>query len=384
MLKVGVGHSEDIDAPDAVREAVQQCEAQLAGTPPRAALVFASIELEHAPILAYLRERWPDLEIVGCTTDGEMSSVRGFHESSLVVALIASDAVEIVAAVGRDVSADPRGRAAAAAAAARARCTAEVRCCITFPESLTTSAVAILDGLKAELGDGCAIVGGLAGDQVKFTGTRQFFGTEVLHDAVPVLLLAGPLLCSHGVASGWTPLGKRAEVTRADANVVHTIGDQTALDYYRRYIGERNTPNGEFPLAVFEPGRESFYLRAPLSSDPATGTVTFFGDVPPGATVQLTQTRREDIIAACISSVEQAVSAYPGEAPTAALCFSCAGRRHILGSRASEELAAARTGLAADLPIAGFYAYSEIGPTDRGRPAQLHNETFVTLLLGER
>lgn len=384
MLKIAVGQSDDIDAPDAVREAVGQCEGQLGGAVPRAALVFASIELDHPPILAHLRERFPGIEVVGCTTDGEMSSVRGFHESSLVITLIASDTVEIVAAVGREVSADPRARAAAAAAAAKARCTAEVRCCITLPESLTTSAVAILEGLGSELGDACAIVGGLAGDQVKFAGTRQFFGTEVLHDAVPVLLLAGPVLCSHGVASGWSPLGKRAEVTRAEANVVHRIGDQSALDYYRRYIGEQNTPTGEYALAVFEPGRESFYLRAPLSSDPATGSVTFFGDVPLGATVQLTQTKREDIVAACVSSVQQALSSYPGAEPTAALCFSCAGRRHILGARASEELDAVRAGLARDIPVAGFYAYSEIGPTDRGRPAQLHNETFVTLLLGER
>jgi len=384
MLKIAVGQSEDIDALDALREVLEQCTAQLGGETPRAALVFASIELDHASVLAHLRERWPALEIIGCTTDGEMSSVGGFHESSLVVTLIASDSIEIVAAVGREVSADPHGRAAAAALAARARCVADLRCCITLPESLTTSAAAIVGGLRSALGDDCAIVGGLAADQVRFKGTFQFFGAEVLRDSVPVLVFAGPVLCSHGVASGWTPLGKRAEVTRAEANVVHTIGEQTALDYYRRYIGEHNSPTGEYALAVFEPGRESFYLRAPLSSDPATGTVTFFADVPPGATVQVTQTRREDIIEACLHSVQQAVSAYPGEAPAGALCFSCAGRRHILGVRVAEEIAALRAGLPHDLPFAGFYAYSEIGPTERGRPAQLHNETFVTLLLGER
>lgn len=313
-----------------------------------------------------------------------MSSVAGFHESSLVVVLIASDGIEIATAVGREVSADPHGRSAAAARAAKARCTADPRCCITLPESLTTSGAVIVDGLRSVLGDECALVGGLAGDQVRFKGTFQFFGDEVLQDSVPVLVLAGPVLCSHGVASGWTPIGKRAEVVRAEANVVYMIGDQTALAYYQRYIGGNRPPTGEYPLAVFESGRESLYLRAPLHSDPATGTVTFFGDVPLGATVQLAQTTRERIIEACLHSVQQAMSAYPGEAPAGALCFSCAGRRHILGARAPEEIAALRAGLPQDIPIAGFYAYAEIGPTDRGRPAQLHNETFITLLLGER
>lgn len=383
MLNVAVGQSEDIDAIDAVREVLAQCETTLHGATPRAALVFASIELEHAEILGHLRERWPELAIIGCTTDGEMCSAGGYHESSLVIALIAGDGLEVVTAVARDVSADPHGRAAAAAADARARCAQEVRCCITLPESLTTSAATILAGLRSALGDAFPIVGGLAGDQTRFAGTHQFHGDEVLRDAAPLLLLAGPIRCATGVASGWTPIGKRAEITRADANRVYTIGDETALDFYRRYIGKHNQPTGDFALAVFEPGQDTYYLRAPLSSDPETGAVTFFADVPPGATVQLTQTRPDDIIAACLDSVRQAVAAYPGDTPVAAFCFSCAGRRHLLGRRAAEEVALVRTGLAADLPIAGFYAYSEIGPLARDRPTQLHNETFVTLLLGE-
>jgi hypothetical protein len=383
MLKIAVGQSDDVDAADAIREIVERCAAQLGGAIPGAALVFASIELDHQPVLDHLLATYPGVAIIGCTTDGEMSSVGGFSESSLVVVLFASDTIEFIAEVARDLSKDPRGSAAAAAAAALERCTQELRACVTTPESLTTSGVAVLDGLRAGLGESVAILGGLAGDQVKFVGTRQFYGAEVLRDAAPLLLLAGPIHVAHGVASGWSPIGARAEVTRAAANVVHTIGDQSALDFYRRYIGQSNVPTGEYALAVFEPGRETFYLRAPLGADLETGAVTFFGDIPLGAAVQITQTLREDIIAACTTSVQQALAAYPGERPAAALCFSCAGRRHILGSRAPDELAAVRAGLPPGLPVAGFYAYSEIGPTEPGRPAALHNETFVTLLLGE-
>ncbi|MCA9657570.1 MAG: FIST C-terminal domain-containing protein [Myxococcales bacterium] len=386
MLKVAVGQSEDIDAPDAIEEALAQCRATLGDAAPKAALVFATAELEHPPILRAIRESFPGIPLIGCTTDGEMSSVGGFSEASLVVALIAGDAIEVIAEVGRGVAEDPRRRAAETAARARARATQPIRCCITTPESLTTSVDAILEGLKEGLGDAAPIVGGAAGDQVKFVGTLQFFGDEVLQDAVPVLLLGGSLLASHGVASGWQPVGKRAKVTDAAQNTVRRIGDQTALAYYQRYIGDDNLPSGEYALAVFEPGRDSYsyYLRAPVHSDPETGAVTFFGEVPVGATVQITQSHRDGIIDACASSIAQARSTYPGEAPAAALCFSCAGRRHILGTRAAEEIEQLRGALGPSVPIAGFYAYAEIGPTGPGRPAQLHNETFITLLLGER
>jgi hypothetical protein len=46
-----------------------------------------------------------------------------------------------------------------------------------------------------------------------------------------------------------------------------------------------------------------------------------------------------------------------------------------------EEAAGIQGELGADFPMAGFYAWAEIGPLSDGL-TRLHNATFVTLLLG--
>jgi hypothetical protein len=60
------------------------------------------------------------------------------------------------------------------------------RLCITMPDGLTVSGSAALNALRAALGDAVPVFGGTAGDQWRFKGTKQFHGTEVLQDSVPV------------------------------------------------------------------------------------------------------------------------------------------------------------------------------------------------------
>ena len=399
MLTVAVGQSNDIDATAAAAEVTRQCERALGGRSPRAGLIFASIDLEHERVLEALARAFPEACWIGCTTDGEATSAVdlegervGFQESSLAVMLFASDTLSFATAVARGLSgddSDPRARVRDAVREAARALTQPPSVCITTPESLTTSGAAIVDGLVDGLADErVPIVGGLAGDGVTWTGTSQFHGAEVLHDAAPVLLIGGPLTVSAGVASGWSPLGRKATVTRAEGNRVLEINGRPPLEFYRHYIGEGSVPSGEYALAVFDADAASercFYLRAPQRSDEQSGEMSFFGDVPEGATVQLTQTDRASILAGCQASIDAALASFDEDVPRrAALFFSCAGRHRLLGSRTPQEFERLRARLGDHTPIAGFYAYGEIGPVERDQRARFHNETFVTVLLGSR
>ena len=87
-MRLIVGQSDDVVAVDAVAAAIEMCDAQLSGLSPVAALVFASSSYEHADVLAGVARRWPGLPIVGCSTDGEMSSASGHHDDSVIVGLL--------------------------------------------------------------------------------------------------------------------------------------------------------------------------------------------------------------------------------------------------------------------------------------------------------
>ncbi|WP_341735429.1 FIST N-terminal domain-containing protein [Microcoleus sp. CAWBG640] len=383
MLKTVVGHSNDPDSLSAITEVLEQCQQSLSGASPQAAILFAAIDFEHTLILNQINLTYPGIELIGGTTDGEMSSVLGFEQDSLTLMLFCSDNITIRAGIGRDISQDLNCAIQTAIVQATTGHTEPIKLCITLPESLTTSAVLILDSLNQALGGKVPILGGLTADQWQFKKTYQFYKTEVYSDAIPIILISGSILFSHSVASGWNPVGKRGKVTKASQNVVYEIDSKPALEFYQHYLGKR-MPATEYPLAVFDINETNYYVRASNGVyDPAVGSVTFFGDVPEQAIVQISEATHDSILSASRTSMMQALQNYPGKEPAAALYFSCCGRRQVLGTRTKEEYALTQTCLTKSLPSCGFYTNGEISPLEARGISYFHNETFVTLLIGE-
>lgn len=382
MLKVAVGHSNDPDSLEAVNEVLAQCQSALAGETPQAGLLFAALDFDHDLVLKRINQVFPQIELIGGTTDGEISSVLEFQQDSLTLILFCSDEIEIRAAVGRNVSQNPEAIAQQAAETAKKSLVLPLQFCIAVPESLTTSAVSILQGLETGLGR-VPIFGGAAADQWQYQRTYQFFKTEVLNDAVPILLFAGKLLFSYGVASGWHPIGKRSRITKLDKNIIYEIDGKPALEFYHYYLN-KSEPDAVYPLAVFPPGEEQFFLRGSVGYDSELGSITVSGDVPEHSIVQITDACVEDVVSASQTAFAQALASYPGHTPQAALFFSCAWRRQVLGTRANEEYQMIACSLKQAISGCGFYTYGEIAPLRENGQTFFHNTTFVTLLIGSR
>ena len=325
---------------------------------------------------------------MGCTTAGEVSSVLGFREDSVTLCLFASDSVDMTAGVGKDAVGDPLAACEEAVAQAKAKTTKDPTLCITTPDNVAAAEGDIVPRLLETLGGGISVLGGAAGSQAFEVTPRQFFCDQVLRESVPVLLFSGPLDYAAGVATGWKPLGKVGRVTKSEGNLVQEIDGEPALSFYQNYLGADAT-SGEthiaIPLAVFEEGSGDFYLRAPIAYDENAGTASFLGSVPEGASVQLTLASPENILEGTEESLARALSGYPGSSePEAALFFSCAVRKLLLGTRAAKELDIVRSRLGDHVPVCGFYAFGEIGPVGSSGTSRFHNETLVTLLLGTK
>ena len=229
------------------------------------------------------------------------------------------------------------------------------------------------------------VLGGTAGDAFKLTGTRQFCGREVCSDSVPVLLFSGPLIYSVAVASGWKPMGEPGLVTRSDVTLVHEIDGRPAIDFYRQRLGEQAVPGPENPLAILDETGAVACLRA--TAEPQvreSGAINYLGDVREGAMVQITVADRNAILEGARESISKAFADYPhGKTPAAALIFSCAARKLLLGTHTGEEIGIVQSVIGSQVPVCGFYGYGEIGPLDTKDPAsKFHNETFVSLILG--
>ncbi len=385
MFFAVVAHSEDIDSDGALDEIVTQCRDKLGDRLPKAGILFSAVDLEHDQILEGIDDAWPGIELIGCTTDGEISSELGFREDSITLVLFGSDTIEFAAGLGRDVSKDIPAACRGAVEMARAKSDLPTAICITLPESMTTSAQRIVETLGQNLDANVPVIGATAADSFRLEATHQFCGREMCSDAVPVLLLSGPLVYSVAVESGWEPVGEPGLVTRSEGTALHEIDGRPALDFYRRFLGETAAPTPECPLAILDEQGEVECLRATGGVvDADTGAITYLAEVPEGTMVQITVADRGAILAGCTASIEKAFADYPhGKTPDAALFFSCAARKLLLGTRTTEEFAIIESVIGKDIPVCGFYGYGEIGPRDTNdETSKFHNETFVSLIMG--
>ncbi|MAG13641.1 MAG: hypothetical protein CMN78_03490 [Spirochaetales bacterium] len=386
MLQTAIAHSTELDSQVAVEEVLKQTRETLGELRPQAGMLFAGINHNFKRILGRINETYPGIELIGCTTDGEMSSVHGFTDDSIVLTLFYSEELSFKAGMAEGVSEDPYTSLKKAIETARSSLGQEPKLCIVTPQGLMARADRVLEGLQQGLGENFPIFGGCAADQYRHKVTYQFYKNEVFADAVPFLLLAGGLLFSFGAENGWMPVGSKARVTRSDQNTVYRIGNRSATDFFEYYIGEIDWPIDlpyvtEYPLAVFEDDRESFYLPSIKAYDEEKGSITFGSVIPEGVTVQIAHTTRDNIIEAAKKSVHSALTEYPGSKPSVAFCFSCAIRKEILGTRIKDEYEVLQSSFP-NLPIAGFYTYGELGPLNRYNPSRYHSRTFVTLLIG--
>ncbi|MDJ0801891.1 MAG: SpoIIE family protein phosphatase [Desulfobacterales bacterium] len=385
-MRVIVGQAEDIDTLKAVRRVIFQCQTQLAGQIPHAAILMAGVEYDHAIVLQAVQATFPELPLAGCTTAGEMASADGFSDDSLVLMLFCSGQLTFGVGLGTSLARHPDDAVARALEMARGNLPGPEQLCLVFCEGVSAPAHEAVQSLNRKVARGCPVFGGVAAHPWHLeTQTRQFCNHEVHEDAIVVLLIQGPVAYRFSVSNSWQPVGKQAPVAACAGSEVRMIGDQPALDFYRHYLGPHAHPVLEFPLAVHSPESRRFYILAPLGYDEQTGGVRFAVPIQEGQIVQLTEVTRERMI----SDVRQTLAAEVAVTeddwqPAAGLVFSCATRKHILGTQTTEEIALLQSHLPAGIALAGFYSFGEISPLESAGSSLLHNCTFVTLLLGER
>jgi hypothetical protein len=357
------------------------------GEPPRAAWLFSTPGKGLQEMLAAIADTVGVRTLVGCTTDGEISS-SGFSSGSAVLGGIATDRIDFHVALVRGLSRDSE---AAGREIARAL-PDSVRYVQLFSDGLTGNGCAILRGMTSLLGEDIPICGGAAADRDKFQRTLQFFGPELLSDAAVVIGFSGDFTVGTGVQSGWSPIGIARRVTRSSKHVLYELDGQPALEVYKRFFGRHaeNLPmvGIEYPLGLVDrtelltDPHYNMLLRASVSVDHKEGSIKFAGEIPEGALVRLTCGDPKCTLEATKRATRMAMQDLGRSNPALVFFFSCMARRIVLGRRTEEEVENVRQVVGAEVPMLGFYSYGEFCPAKRGGPSLLHNETATVSILG--
>ncbi|MEO7562189.1 MAG: FIST N-terminal domain-containing protein, partial [Ferruginibacter sp.] len=97
---------------------------------------------------------------------------------------------------------------------------------------------AVISNMEQELGREFNLFGGMAGDDLTFTGTYIFTNNQSTGYGLAALVLDADKVVLTGMAvSGWKTIGITKTITKSDGNVIYTIDGEPALDVYLRYLG---------------------------------------------------------------------------------------------------------------------------------------------------
>lgn len=356
------------------------------GQKPNVCWLFCSAQEGTQNLLKGVKGAVDTDNLIGCTTDGEISS-DGFSSVSAVLAGIATDRIDFHLSVSKQISrdCDSAGRKLAMGLPQ------STRYLQLFSDGITGSGCGLLRGISSVLGEDIPVSGGTAGDDGRFTGTKQFVGEEMLSDAAVAVGFSGDFQFGTGVRSGWTPTGLTKTVTRASGNKLFELNGEPALRVYERFLGKyaHKLPaiGVEYPLGIVGSATELgegdyFLLRATMSVNREEGSITFAGEIPVGSKVSVTCGDISSVLNASEEAASLALSDL-GDAKVAMIfVYSCMARKIVLGRRTREEIELIRQKIGPNLPIAGFYSYGEYSPLRSGGTSYLHNETATVSVIG--
>ncbi len=351
---------------------------------PQIVFAFADCQyFEDANFSKKLKAQFPDSNVIGCSTAGEILN-DGINSGSLVLtsALFKNPKIKFSSMTSKGIE-DSEGMGTRLAETLAAP---DLTAIFILVQGVNVNGSSVIEGIKKKVGDKVIITGGLAGDNGKFTKTFVMLNETVMNDGcVAIAFYGDSVKISFGSVGGWQAFGPSRKVTKVKSNILYEIDGVSALTVYKNYLGEfaKDLPGSalHFPLSILEHGEDkSDLIRTILGIDEKNGSLILAGDVPQDGNVRLMHAQTADLMKGASSAGELA-----GKGMTSAeaeeslgILVSCVGRKLAVGEEdIEEEVEAVRTSLKG-APVTGFYSNGEICPsagviTD----CRLHNQTMT-------
>jgi hypothetical protein len=376
-------------SPEEIKTALEHNMAD--GFKPTLAIVFISIKQDRMAVCEILHRN--DIEILGATSSGEF--INGYQsEGEIAILLLDIDRNDF------NILFEDIGEMSLEDATARMVQDAFRKFespAFILITTLLASDGRLLDGegmvkfIEKLAGPDITMFGGMAGDDITFTGTWIFTNGRSTDYGMAALVLDEAKIELHGLAlSGWQPMGIPRTATRTEGNLIFSIDNRPALEMYLHYLGHTEssrdgqikffeTVGNYYPFQIERENREPKMCN-PIGYDKEKQALICESDVPQGSRLRFSTPPDFDIMDTIISKANELKNELHAEAD-ALLIFSCAGRLSALGPLAHEE----NEGLykAWNAPMAGFFTYGEFGKGLNGKH-EFHSTTCSWVALKEK
>ncbi len=390
-FSVTIGWSTASAPERAGKEAAEKALGSLSGQP-TLALVFGSSWFDQRALLQGVRSVLRDVPLAGESTAGEIVP-DGPISHSCTVMLIASTLLSCGVGVSEGIDRKPRDAGHLMAKAALSEFHGDPRQgLLFFGDGLVTSYADVVRGIQEVLGTSSLIVGGMAGDDLRFRQTYQYAHGQVLTRSVVGVLLGGPVKIGVGIEHGFVPISKPRRITRSNANILYELDRQPATSVYEEYFGAELVQRMReeafarqsiaYPLGIRLEPSDPWLLRNVVAFG-EDGSLFCSGEMLQNAWLHLMIGSRELALEASRRAARQAIVSL--RHVEFALGFNAAVRRQLLGAeQAAREIAQIREALGSAVPIAGCYTYGEQGPAGPSleEPTALQTGSVLVIAVG--
>ncbi len=263
------------------------------------ALLFFSQSLMQADELTEaLRRHAPDLRYAGCSTAGEITPA-GMEEGHALAMLLPAGSFTAVTTMVENLSSSGLDRITGEVEALRRslRSTAETgqrgnSFALCFIDGLSYAEEAVTSAIHWGLDD-IPLIGGSAGDDLKFETTRLIADGRSASDCAIVVLIATEIPFHVFKTDNFVPTDEKLVVTGSepDRRIVHEFNAARAADEYAAAVGI--VPNSLTPLSfashpvVVKVGGE-YYCRSIQKMNP-DGSLSFFCAIDDGIVLSVAQ-----------------------------------------------------------------------------------------------
>ena len=192
----------------------------LATIEPQLVLVFGSVALISDPhVLQALRSAFPDAELAGCSTAGEITDEGVLDDRLVLTAVHFKNRGFMVATTDLHGMTDSAG---AGLRLAQQLNTPDLHNVIVFSQGVNVNGSALLQGFSQGLPPKVKLSGGLAGDGAAFKKTYTLSKHAVSSEQVVAIgFTSSNLEFRHASLHGWDPFGPARAVTRCEGNVLY-------------------------------------------------------------------------------------------------------------------------------------------------------------------
>ncbi|MEL6853127.1 MAG: FIST N-terminal domain-containing protein, partial [Bacteroidota bacterium] len=220
---------------------------------PQWVLFFGQKELlEDGKAIQELMAKFPDSQIFGCSTAGEIIGEEVFDDS-IVATAVAFDQTTTQA-----TSIQIKEYATSYAAGldlGKQFNPEDLKAIFVISDGHHVNGSELVLGMRESLPAEVVITGGLAGDGGKFEETL------VAHNGLPeagriaaIGFYGEKIRIGHGSVGGWDTFGPERMITKSKDNVLYELDGKPALELYKTYLGEdaERLPASalEFPLSI--------------------------------------------------------------------------------------------------------------------------------------